>query len=329
MGWDYSHIYHSDNLGRVRVVAHRGRVVCTTGIHVTTVRTPAGTVRVGGVNAVATEPEHRKAGLASAVLHDVAQTMRSEGLHVGLLGTGIPEWYRKQDWEFGGRQWSFSLDRGNVDLLPDPGGFAVEGIEISEAELRMHRELLALYEAHGLGATRTLEQFTLLALRKLPRCFVARRGGTVLAYLGVMGSAVREYGGDPEAVARLLRAVFHHLDDRSASTSTRPPGGRAALTVQVQTPVSSDGFPGLLHSLGLPCSLGYQGMIRILDAPGLFGALGLGPIDAAESGWRVPGAARTLTPHELVKAVFGPERIPGLPADRFPAAFYQWPADRV
>src|SRR5919109_1976066 len=99
MGWDYAHVYNQDNLDNVRIVCHGGRPVSAVGIYPTRVRTPRGTIRVGGVNAVGTHPDYRRLGLNTATMLDAHARMRAEGLHVGLLSTGIANYYRKLGWE--------------------------------------------------------------------------------------------------------------------------------------------------------------------------------------------------------------------------------------
>ena len=328
IGGDYGHIYHGDNLPNIRVVTHRGRVVSSVGIYPTAVRTPRGTISVGGINAFVTHPDHRRQGLGGAVLRDAHTRMQASGHHVGLLGTRIQDYYRKFGWESAGRQHTWVFDRGNVALLPDPAGLAV-----TEDWLPHLPELVALHNGDNLVAPRSAATFKMLAERKLRHLFVARRAGRPVAYAGVGGTAVREYGGDPAAVAALIRAVFHRLDDPDTATSERPPGQRATIELTVTTPALRSGLPALLAQAGIPHTLGYMGMIAILDAPGLFDALRLRDVELTPSdhGWLVQHEGHTLelTPQQLVKLVFGPERFPDFAPDLFPIDFFQWSLDRV
>ena len=99
------------------------------------------------------------------------------------------------------------------------------------------------------------------------------------------------------------------------------------------TPALRTGLPALLAKAGIPHSLGYMGMIVILDAPGLFAALRLDDVqlNPSDNGWLVrhDGHTLALTPQQLVKLVFGPERFPDFAPDLFPIDFFQWPLDRV
>ena len=194
-------------------------------------------------------------------------------------------------------------------------------------------ELVALHNGADLGAPRSESTFRMLAERKFSRLFVARRAGRPVAYAGVGGTAVRECGGDPQAVAALIRAIFHRLDDPDTSTSERPPGQRATIELTVTTSALRTGLLALLAQAGIPHSLGYMGMLAILDAPGLFEALRLHDVALTPSdhGWLLRHAGHTLdlTPQQLVKLVFGPERFPDFAPDLFPIDFFQWPLDRV
>ena len=100
-------------------------MVTSVAIYSTPVRTPRGTVLVGGINAMATHPDYRRHGLGAAVLADAEAKMRADGHHIGLLGTRIQDWYRKTDWETAGQQWQFVFDRGNIEYLREPNGLDV------------------------------------------------------------------------------------------------------------------------------------------------------------------------------------------------------------
>ena len=100
----------------------------------------------------------------------------------------------------------------------------------------------------------------------------------------------------------------------------------------VQTPGDGSAVPALLLDLGIPSALTYLGMLLILDARGLFAALGIrAEIEQLRDGWRLRHGGRTLDlgDGELVKLIFGPERRHDFAPDVFPVDFYQWPMDRV
>jgi hypothetical protein len=327
MGWAYSHVYNPANLENVRIVCHQGQPVSSVGIHPTEVQTPRGAIGVGGINAVGTHPDFRHHGLASLTMLDAHARMREIGMHVGLLGTGISNWYRKLGWERAGQQRSFTFDRSNVTYLPD-----ARDLDVTE-DWRAHvDELCALHNSSAAGAVRTPALFTLLAARKAERIFVARQQGRVVAYAAVGGAAVREYAGDTEMVAALLRQVFAAVEDLPAHSTERRGAQQGQFELSVTTPAAPTGLPALLLDLGIPNSLGYLGMLLILDAPGLFDALKIDVgLERTADGWQLRHDGHTLhvTERELTKLVFGPERWRGFAPDLFPIDFYQWSMDRV
>jgi hypothetical protein len=260
-------------------------------------------------------------------MEDAQARMRQIGMHAGLLSTGISNWYRKLGWERAGQQRSFTFDRRNVDYLPEAAG-----LDVTDDWQSCVAELCALRGASGVGARRTPELFTLLALRKTSHIFVGRRGGQVAAYAAVSGTSVREYAGAPEDVAALVRHAFNAIEDLPERSTERRGAQQGQFEMTVQTPMMTDGLPSLLLELGVPHSLGYMGMLILLDPPGLFEALSLDAmVQRHGDGWRVARAGRALdlTDAELVKLVFGPERWPDFAPDLFPIDFYQWPMDRV
>ena len=330
MGHTYAHVYNHENLDNIRLITHEGRVVSSVGIYATEVRTPRGTISVGGINCFVTNPDYRRSGLGGAVLEDAHAKMRAEGHHIGLLGTLIPDYYRKFGWEQAGRQRTFTLDRGNIAHLPAP-----VGLDVTEKWRPCVTELLALRDKESMRAVRTRQTFELLAERRLDRLFVAMRGECVAAYAGLRGTAILEYGGPPDDVAALLRAVFSEIDDEGTPTSTRTSLRRPTVEMTVTTPDLEEGLPGLLLDQGLPHTWRYLGLISVLDAPGLLEALDIRDVELEplDGGWRVrhDGRSLDLTERELVKLFFGPERCPGFAfaPEIFPLDFYQWSADRV
>lgn len=344
MGWEYTNIYNPENLANVRIVCHRGRPVSAVGILSTTVRTPRGTISVGGINAVATHPDYRRLGLATITLEDAQATMRAAGLHVGLLSTGIPNYYRKLGWERAGQQRTFTFDRRNVTYLP-PGDY----LAVTEDWQPHLEELNALRGAGALGAARTLPDFARLLERKVDRVFVASRNGAVVAYAALKDASVREYAGAPQDVAALLHSLFPQAEHLAERTTARPPGlsGQFELTVVTPAPGTAaietaraagtetetpGTLPALLLQRGIPSALTYLGMIAILDAPRLFTDLGIpAEIERRGATWRLTHGGRPLdlSDGELAKTIFGPERHPDLAPDLFPLGFFQWPLDRV
>ncbi len=329
IGLDWAHVYNHENLDNITLVSHMGRVVSSVGIFSGETRTPRGTISVGGINCFATHPDYRRRGLGEAVLLAAHEKMRANGHHIGLLTTTIEDYYRRFGWEYGGWRLEFVFDRGNIGLLPE----LAEDIEVTKDWRPYAVELRELHESEPMVAHRSQELFESLFERKLDSVFVALRNGSAIAYVGARANAVREYGGDAEVAAALLRAAFSELDDPEISASTYAPGEDPTFGIRLTTPDSTEGLPGMLVERGIPRSMRLIGMVLILDAPGLFQALGLSDVHLArrDGGWSLHRGARALevTELELVKLVFGPERFPDFAPDIFPVGFFQWPLDMV
>ena len=328
IGFDYPHVFNPHNLDNIRIVVHRGRVVCSVGIYSTIVRTPRGEISVGGICCLATHPDYRRLGLATQIMEDAHKRMQSSGNHIGLLSTLIDDFYRKLGWETAGRQRLFTFDRGNVRFLP--GG---DDLELTEDWQSRAKELNLLHLEEPINSPRSDERFHLLMERKAERVFVGLRKGKAAAYVSVKGHLVKEYGGKLEDAGALLKAVFAELDSPDISTTERLAGQRATIEMQVQTPDTLDGLPGFLLQSGVPSHFQGMGMIKLIDVERLFEALQLSQIQAtrADQMWHLSNreVEQTLAERELVKLLFGPERGHDFSPDHLPLDFYQWPSDRV
>ena len=328
IGFDYPHVYATTNLDNVRVFIHRGRVVSSVGIYSNTVRTPRGDVSVGGISTLATHPDYRRYGLGTKVMEDAQRKMAADGRHIGLLTTRIQDFYRKLGWESAGRERTFTFDRGNADILHSDGD-----LEITEDWYPLAETLSDLHLRQPVTSLRDPATFRFLMERKARRMFVGLRNGEAVAYAAVRGTSVIEYAGELDDVRAVLRSVFGHLDDPDVATSERPAGKRATVEMQVVTPDAEDGLPGFLMARGVPRSLSYPGMIRVLDPVGLLETLGLDGIGVETSGdgWKLTWdrEERVLSSRDLARLIFGPERPVESGPGRLPVAFYQWTADRV
>lgn len=328
VGFDWSHIYNHSNLDNIRLISYKGRVISSIAIFPSEVRTPAGTISVGGINCFATHPDYRRRGLGELVLLDAHRKMRSNGHHIGLLTTRIEDYYRRFHWEYGGWRLEFFLDRGNIDFLPE-----IRNLNVTEDWFQYLPEMKELHNEESIAADRSEELFELLLQRKCERVFVAVLGGKAVAYAAYVNGFIREYGGNTDYAAALVRAVFHKIDDLKTSASTYKPGEDPTFSMKLIAPDTTLGLSGMLSNLGIQRSMESIGMVRILDLPGLLKSLNLGEVETErrEHGWRLHRGSATLdvTEREAVKLVFGPERYPDFSPDLFPVDFFQWPMDIV
>jgi predicted acetyltransferase len=327
-GHSWPHVYAPDNRENVRLIKVNHQVVSTIAIFVAEARAGDVTLRVGGICGVATLAEYRRRGFAGRLLQDCHAKMRADGCDVGLLSTGIDDWYRRFGWENGCLQWAFPVDRGNVDLLPClPPDVTVSEVDDDPAELSA---LLDLYAAGTFVVQRSVALMAMLLQRPGRRALLAWRGGQPVAYVALNSFWVVEYGGEAEIVAGLIRRAFADRDDPQRSTSARD---SQTPRLMVRTPPAEDDVTARLTALGLPCQSSHMGMLHVIHAGQLLAKVAPAISVVAESEDRLTltdGREQlTLDRGTLVKLIFGPERVAAFGDDRLPVPFYVPPLDRV
>jgi len=330
-GRDRAQVYRPSNLDNIRVLFHNHEPVSVVTIFPATTRSGSQALNVGGITGVATHSDFRKRGLAGIVLRDCHQRMLQNGYDIGLLNTGIVDWYRRFGWENGALERTFTLDRNVVRYLPT----------LTNAEIRSGAEecLEAVHALHGrepFVVERSSELTRILLCRPHIATFTAVRSHEVIAYAVVAHQTILEYGGPTEDVAGLIGAIYRLMDDQAISTSTRDRRRSVdspTLHLKVVTPPLDDGFGGLLQRLGIPAQFSYLGMIRIVNARQLLGKLAPRVVverdDEDEIRLRDGDDSRTVSRRDLVKLCFGPERVFRFASDILPAPLYQYRLDQV
>lgn len=353
---DWPHVYEPENLANVVVVCERddadngqgrgapSKIVASTGVWACDVVLGGATLRVGGINCVGTLPDYRRHGFGSQVMLAAHQTMRDLGCQVGLLSTGITNWYRRLGWEEAGSQRNYHLNRGNVALLPllRPG-LRVRMVELGGAREPMDaldmaslEALARLHEAQRMGAVRTPDRFRqLIVARQIERIAFAEAEEGAVSYLLLREQGVLEWAGPAPIVAALLRALFEQLDDPSASASQRASGEeRGPLrTLTVQMPGWQHPLVQMLDGRRIPYGTEYVGMALLLDPQAVLDAYGIGNVRVERVGDRYlvhsERGTLTLDQRQLTKLFFGPERVSDNEPHHFPLPFWQWRIDRV
>jgi hypothetical protein len=255
---------------------------------------------------------------------------------LGLLSTGISNWYRGLGWEDAGYACSARLNRGNIGLFPRlPDEVTVEAAEPGD-DVGLLAEVLAVHDADRLGGVRSPALFaTLLRARGQHQLLLARRAGALVAYLIIRGSSVVEWGGEADALRGLVRAWYERCDDPAASTSTRDEQWRAVLhdELSIATPRTGHPFADWLAHVGFTGGRYYHCMFYPIDPAALLAAYGLDDLTVAQVGeeFVLSDGATTVQLHRrhLAKLLFGPERVSDFGGDRFPLPFYQWSLEHV
>ena len=332
-GEDWPHVHQPDNVENIFVVREDDQIVASTAIYPHDTRLGNVELRIGGINGVSTDVPYRRRGYATRVLDACIERMAELGSHVSLLSTGVPSWYRKQGWEYGGTVRVYRFDRGNRSFLPS------EPVpEIRPATDADFEALSEINEAQAWGAVRPPDHMRAMLKRRNSTVWVAERNGRAGAYVFARGTAMAEYGGPADLVVPTIARLLAEWDDPEVKTSTQTPderraGQRPTVHATLAAPARADDVTDALDAVGIMRSADYIGMIRIEDPAGLARAYGREDLDPKDEGdtiaMTVGGQGVRLSRNDAVKLLFGPERPPGANDPGLPLPFHEWSADRV
>lgn len=171
-------------------------------------RTSAGPIAAAGIGLVATRPDWRERGLASALVHACVEQARESGAELALLFGESRGLYRRLGFVPAGRERVTRLERAATS---DAGKVRVGGPGDAAA-------LLPLYDSHPLGVRRTLDEFRALLAIPGVSLWWLEEGGRPAAYC-VEGKGrdltgvLHEWAGDASALRGLVAAVLDAHDD--------------------------------------------------------------------------------------------------------------------
>jgi len=210
-----------------------------------TLMTGEGSLRALLIGSVATRPSHRGRGHATAVLEQVLDRARSEGLDLVLLWSDQWDFYRRLGFEPMGRQLEVRLHFDNRQRDP-----AVRPARVGDLPA-----LLALHERKPLRVRRELAAMALMLSAAPMETWVLDEAGGLQAYacLGKgqdFGGWWHELGGEDADVRRLLSGAMAHLG-RDTATVMVPPY-RTELVAGTQIPPAA-------CALGLPLTMAGHG----------------------------------------------------------------------
>lgn len=331
---DWPQIYNEANLENVRVIKSDGKVVSAFGMNRAEVRLGSTTIQSAAINNVATYEAYRKRGLCGHLLNDAISMLRELGGDICILGTPIPDYYRRFDWEYGGTKVRYVLDRETIKLLPDLGGLTVEKGFDGRWE-----EIFAIYDSGNIGATLDAESFRIGRERHVLEAYSAVKNGSISAYIITIlfqdqkHPVVCEYGGDVDAALALVKHAFREWDEPTMSTSdsdSRFHHPEKETMIEVESP----GFPTELSSklddLRMLKNTDYFYMINVVNPSQLLRKIGLADATVVENDDVMvtrAGCSETFTRRELVKWIFGPERISDFCSDVLPVELFYWRVD--
>jgi len=278
----------------VWVAVDAGRLVSCVQVFPRPLQICGKVVPAGGIGSVFTLPDHRRSGVAGALLDHAVEAMSRSGLEISLLFAARIPWYTRLGW----RSWVVTrtlLERRD----PAPPAAAAEILPFDPA--RDLAAVKAIYQHYSGSRDGTVARDEALWTASLANAGnpeedfrVARGGGEVLAYAraATLGGfpIVTEFGRGSGGVAALADLLTAMIDEHAVA-------GNLHLDPELERVLDSRGFTR--KRVEDP-----TGMLRCIDAAALAGRLGVEP---PESG----------APGSLLEAVLPAESFGFWIADRF------------
>jgi GNAT superfamily N-acetyltransferase len=241
---EYPHAFHPEGHAELATILVDGALRCHALVREVTAVTRQGAAAYTLVGAVATHPDHRNGGLASALLRGIVERAGQRGQDAVCLWSEQWSFYERLGFQPAGRQAELVLGRARGSLAP--------GIRPAET-----RDLLALWDLHRqkpLRIDRTAGDLALLFSIPRMRTFVLERRGSAVAY-ACLGKGTdfpdwwHELGGSDEDVAALVRAGMDVMDLEEATLLLPPYRTTLAAMLAPMRRGTRDGICALRHSL--------------------------------------------------------------------------------
>lgn len=214
---DFPLVFVPENFGNCRVVEVDQQIVSHAAIFRCEMIIKDVVLKTAVIILVATDPRHRKQGHAARLMQDLQRTMHEESYDLGVLWTGVPDFYRKLGWEVvTPRGWMIQDLRSNADLANRLAPPTEPTAKIARYDSARHQAgIQELHDREPIRTRRSAEEYgALLSLPKMT-VWVLERADEVAAY-AVVGQAVNkfgviEYGG---AADNVLTLVAHALENQ-------------------------------------------------------------------------------------------------------------------
>jgi len=257
LGADYPLVFGDEAPGRVIAVGEQEadpQSACA--ILAREFVTPQGTVKVGLIGSVATDPAHQGKGLATRVLVEAEAALAVQGCHIAMLWANDPNFYYSRGYRPVGCEVDVVVPRAVASKLTRSSG--VRELRASDADA-----IHALYLQHDSRVERSPEETQQLLAIPGMSTLVLERDGKVTGYacLGKghdLADVIHEWGGSIEDVLALVRS---HLDARFPADAAPTDNDRLFL----MAPITAGTMVEHLVSLGCDASIGILGLGRVLD----------------------------------------------------------------
>ncbi len=212
----YPQLFNLDNCENLRVCFDGDRCVSHVGMvqrHASILGCP---IKVCCIGAVATDPEYRGLGLASACFHDAVDKAHADGVDVMLVsgGRGL---YTTNGCQHAGLHYRVNIDSGSEGDLH-------HGITVEEATTQDMELIRECYRTEPVRFTRPLADYRFFDqsgwAMNSPAKFLAIKSAAGREFLGYVvirnprpdtAASLAEFGGDRDAVqAALVHCIQHY-----------------------------------------------------------------------------------------------------------------------
>ena len=167
-------------------------------------------VRMGGVGSVGTDPPHLRAGYSSRVLRDSVRYMQAAGYDLSILGTGIQSHYARAGWVmYPTYNMEVTLPSTLREVPPD---VTIELCDLDQ-DLPALRAIFDQFNANRTGTfVKNGEYWTNRPKWRThdPSLYwIAKQGGTTVAYLLAERWEIGEFGYLPDAEEAMIVLFYH------------------------------------------------------------------------------------------------------------------------
>ena len=188
-----------DSIFRLGAFSSNGKLAACASARVAELRISSAVIRIGMIGMVATRPEFQGQGLASRLVEALVQWLQTQGATLVVLWGGDQNLYRRLGFAPCGEQGFLPL--ADLRKLATPVD--------SEMGIGWRPELFEMLKARSSGLVLDEQDRNWMSAHKNVRWFWTRSPGGVSAYAAFgrgidLGGMVHEWGGNPQALRRLL-----------------------------------------------------------------------------------------------------------------------------
>ncbi len=249
---EYPLVFRDDFPGDVVAVGEGEEIRSAAAILQRDFLTPQGTVSVGLIGSVSTDPAWQGKGLATRVLIEAEAELERRGCHIALLWADDPKFYYARGYRPIGAEVDFVIPRELAKRLPKAEG--VRPLEDADTEA-----LHTLYARHPSRVDRSVDETDAMLACPGMSTLALERDGELVAYACLgrgfdLHDAIHEWGGAVDDVLALVRA---HLEQRYADGEP----GRVFL----MAPVGAAELLQRLDEAGTEGQVGVLGLAKVLS----------------------------------------------------------------